>query len=1742
MNLAHQTKQGTTSSAVRKENGVPFFQAKLSINQPADIYEQEADAVADKVMRMPANGHPFFSPKPHFISSVQRKCKECEEEERQLQRKENSSEATVADTATENYISSLNSKGHSLTQGERSFFEPRFGYDLSDVQLHTNEEANKSAKNVNALAYTHGNNIVFAANQYQPNTDAGQRLMAHELTHVVQQNTNISRKLVQCKTSEEDIGEIIEYDPQDDYEFKVSWAQAMSFGHAQIAILITGEFLDVYELSNKSNLRSFQIHLNVQRVWDFFDAIGYMETFLVNLPFAAFGFDTTTFNIKPSLYEHKDHSPFTTKELNEDYFNVAGWFSSSEDQSEFQNLVKGKNALVLISKGPVIKVPAKTTEPKPQLWMETLNKDVKPLIEETKAKEPASIDLPDKNAKLYYDKKEGKWKLRAYQKQKGKEATHFVFVDLKEGDTKEKLLERTRQAIQKEIAKDNINNVTVDGQKQSVNPKFKWAYEWMQKLREVIAADRRKSRGDVYNLPDAVSLAGSSVEPDNIYASISVFIDNRMALEDVSKIEKDIEKIRLYSDDISYTPTYGVGVTMKSGTIPMPLQEQLEPQQFLDIYIRPYTESLRNRYSNQKTNKDASHEYTRVLKPYPAYIKPVNVRPDFQSVTGASQAFHMVVDITQTEGTGNIASLVFFNPVYYKWRMYKVNDVLSADELNKFSADWEIKRVQLLTYFKERAQINTEPLQNEKAMAQRKVLEATFSNIAESKPMFYGDSGLEPDGNFTLPDVPGDYLVYCSAQTDPFDDTIQIPSEAFLPIRLREGYELAHETLVKYRNPELTKLEKDLSETNDAAKQDQIKQKINTITSTALRDTTDESKPGSKIGDANERIRIAKKLEALFKEWDKDNDKSISNDLEFKLLLSKDEDGKALLELWSLGIKRKSGFVTYNLEKYIEQQNESIKGIQALHSRIEKFDDDIDYTKPIYTPNLILISDETGQEYQLISMLGYEKKSVGGERYGRVVLIDVSTSDTQKIYYSDTFLDKETATEQDFINAAPQAFEDFAGTCKYGEGYIAYEVPALATVHGLLSGECSTGQKFLNVLGKLALVAGIAALVLGTIATGGALGVVAAGLGAASAVIGAALSAKNISDRVTNHRFKFDVEFALDVINIVGPLAMGAGALARASKLGMLDRGIADIAQLSKLQGLVKLEQGIALYQKVEMGTNFILTNYKLLDDLNKINEMNIPEEQKAVLREQLITNGLIGNLMFASSIAHEYSGQPSVDAEINAKIMAVDLTAYKEANIKSGIYTPEGEFNINFAKEHNIPEVAETPAENVNVDEAEPTAAPTATTKSNEATGKTAETATAKTNEIASSHEVPNTATHQNHEHKIAENGAVTRCSEDCSPLSLDMAARARTVKEAFGKGSPNYEKAEALPKEAGKIETRSKRANSLRDKIKQTTEKIALLEEGTKEKANLEKSLLKDKANLKAKEDEIYARSEELERSMAQLESEMVATLTSRSESNVSGLKDLLEKYPDQKKRFEKKLNDFEAKQKEVAAKATDADPETSKAAWDELAEVDKEISEFKKGVEWEIENLARPDISETYVYEEYIASNGDKVKSAKGELGVPGQVQEVRDEASQKAVSKGTGDDAGHLIANIFGGAGDERNLGAQNWQSNEFGTWKELENYWSDKLKSGTKIFVEVKEATKRGENRPYRRVAEWTEVDAAGNITNHDLDFGNFHTPESREAQNIPPTPDVPAEGAEVFIWNAERAKRGLPEYHVEEKQ
>jgi hypothetical protein len=157
-------------------------QPKFAIGAIDDPLEREADAVADHVMGM-AEPSPSVSTAPLRIS---RKCATCDEDKQALQTKP-ARAPNAAIQVPPIVHETLRSPGQPLDPTTREFFESRFGYDFSDVQIHTSPSAAESAERIGALAYTAGSQVVFGSGKYAPDSTASQHLLAHELTHVVQQ-------------------------------------------------------------------------------------------------------------------------------------------------------------------------------------------------------------------------------------------------------------------------------------------------------------------------------------------------------------------------------------------------------------------------------------------------------------------------------------------------------------------------------------------------------------------------------------------------------------------------------------------------------------------------------------------------------------------------------------------------------------------------------------------------------------------------------------------------------------------------------------------------------------------------------------------------------------------------------------------------------------------------------------------------------------------------------------------------------------------------------------------------------------------------------------------------------------------------------------------------------------------------------------------------------------------------------------------------------------------------------------------------------------------------------------------------------------------------------------------------------------------------------------------------------------------------------------------------------------------
>jgi hypothetical protein len=157
----------------RCKNKLPL-QAKLSVSEPGDRLEREADDVAEQVLRM--------QPGTPTDTTIEARAGP------RISRVASHSSSNYSHDVPSAVHDTLRSPGQPLDSATRGFFEPRFGRDLSDVRVHVGGQPAQSAQSVGALAYTVGRNVVFGAGQYAPHSDTGRRLLAHELTHVVQQS------------------------------------------------------------------------------------------------------------------------------------------------------------------------------------------------------------------------------------------------------------------------------------------------------------------------------------------------------------------------------------------------------------------------------------------------------------------------------------------------------------------------------------------------------------------------------------------------------------------------------------------------------------------------------------------------------------------------------------------------------------------------------------------------------------------------------------------------------------------------------------------------------------------------------------------------------------------------------------------------------------------------------------------------------------------------------------------------------------------------------------------------------------------------------------------------------------------------------------------------------------------------------------------------------------------------------------------------------------------------------------------------------------------------------------------------------------------------------------------------------------------------------------------------------------------------------------------------------------------
>lgn len=185
--FAEPQKASTHASTQNANRSNPFFQAEVKVGKADDPAEKEADAVAEQVVASSTEQPTFFTtPKPN-PPAVQVQKKQDPEEEEELQLKESGQQVPRPGREFADRLNSAQATGQPMPADARREMEGGFGADFSGVRIHTDQNAAQLNDEVGARAFAYGNHVFFNQGQFQPSSRKGKHLLAHELTHTIQQ-------------------------------------------------------------------------------------------------------------------------------------------------------------------------------------------------------------------------------------------------------------------------------------------------------------------------------------------------------------------------------------------------------------------------------------------------------------------------------------------------------------------------------------------------------------------------------------------------------------------------------------------------------------------------------------------------------------------------------------------------------------------------------------------------------------------------------------------------------------------------------------------------------------------------------------------------------------------------------------------------------------------------------------------------------------------------------------------------------------------------------------------------------------------------------------------------------------------------------------------------------------------------------------------------------------------------------------------------------------------------------------------------------------------------------------------------------------------------------------------------------------------------------------------------------------------------------------------------------------------
>jgi|GEM_PF-3436514 len=313
------------SRGQNKSVQLPLIQAKLEVGDPQDSYEKEADSMADTVVQRLAMPQTKFT----TVGSIQRKG----QDEEQVQTKWNPLVSRIQAktngtgyTPSTSFVSTLNSSkggGRSLPKTTQREMEGAFGANFSQVKIHTGGEAIQMSQEIGAHAFTHGSNIYFNRGKFNPNTKSGKHLLAHELTHVIQQKPQslIQRQIGEGATHSQ-MGTILErhimraHRRLTQITGEANRVVNVSQGYINRIMTVSEALIrryDAWHVDNDVFREAFENRAHSQ--WQSLITSGVGELAVVVSPVTKWGYKFIKYTLKLNSLSHADDVPFDLNRL-----------------------------------------------------------------------------------------------------------------------------------------------------------------------------------------------------------------------------------------------------------------------------------------------------------------------------------------------------------------------------------------------------------------------------------------------------------------------------------------------------------------------------------------------------------------------------------------------------------------------------------------------------------------------------------------------------------------------------------------------------------------------------------------------------------------------------------------------------------------------------------------------------------------------------------------------------------------------------------------------------------------------------------------------------------------------------------------------------------------------------------------------------------------------------------------------------------------------------------------------------------------------------------------------------------------------------------------------------------------------------------------------------------------------------------------------------------------------------------